>query len=231
MENTPQLIECPVCQGKVSSDAPACPHCGHPMRAHRSVDSLTRPIKDKIGSVSSAVRESVKEGAEGPARSYRGFVASSLLHIFWLIFWCAVVLAFCAAVGLITPASFAMLFAVVWLFKLIPTRERYENLVAIENRKANFSDNFHLDMDEVQCPVCMTKMSVEARRCPKCKFEIGKKIEEARVAAAARGEVEPPPPPAQEPAEIEKPPVSIVIFFIVAGVIFFGVLIWFKIIR
>ncbi len=27
-----ELLSCPVCAGKVSSDAPFCPHCGHPMK-------------------------------------------------------------------------------------------------------------------------------------------------------------------------------------------------------
>ena len=31
--NNPGLIFCPVCGKQISSDAPACPHCGHPFNA------------------------------------------------------------------------------------------------------------------------------------------------------------------------------------------------------
>lgn len=40
--NAPTLTTCPVCQGKVSSAAAACPHCGQPMAQTNPV--LTREV-------------------------------------------------------------------------------------------------------------------------------------------------------------------------------------------
>jgi predicted RNA-binding Zn-ribbon protein involved in translation (DUF1610 family) len=37
----PLLQTCPACQGKVSSQATACPHCGQPLKAAPSVASAT----------------------------------------------------------------------------------------------------------------------------------------------------------------------------------------------
>lgn len=36
----PTLTTCPVCQGKVSSAAPACPHCGQPMSDNKPSQSV-----------------------------------------------------------------------------------------------------------------------------------------------------------------------------------------------
>ena len=38
---TPTLTTCPVCQGKVSSAAPSCPHCGQPMSNGQIASSQT----------------------------------------------------------------------------------------------------------------------------------------------------------------------------------------------
>ena len=75
--------------------------------------------------------------------------------------------------------------------------------------------------------MCGTKVDAEALKCPSCKYEIGKKVEEAKAAAKARGEVEPPEPVAEHVPtdDMPKPPIPAKVFFILIGIVFLGLVI------
>lgn len=45
--NAPTLTTCPVCQGKVSSAATACPHCGQPMNGGQVAPTRPEPTGPK----------------------------------------------------------------------------------------------------------------------------------------------------------------------------------------
>ena len=45
------LCECPDCGGKVSDQAPACPHCGRPSDSGKRDTSASRPVNQRRGSM------------------------------------------------------------------------------------------------------------------------------------------------------------------------------------
>ena len=47
-ETSSKLIGCPVCNGKVSNAAKACPHCGHPLDNRQTVLSRTKGCFDNV---------------------------------------------------------------------------------------------------------------------------------------------------------------------------------------
>lgn len=58
---TPTLVECPVCNGKVSSDAKSCPHCGHPLEARHNVLNKT---KDRFETIATSIKPNATSAAK-----------------------------------------------------------------------------------------------------------------------------------------------------------------------
>lgn len=79
-DDKPTLMECPVCGGKVSSDAGKCPHCGHPMTDFRKAAAeKLHSIKDAVGDLAGEAKKAVgsekaKEGGRKVAHALVGIV-------------------------------------------------------------------------------------------------------------------------------------------------------------
>jgi len=51
-----RLMICSVCEGKVSSAAPGCPHCGHPLSSHSGAAQEAAPQRANSGGCWPVVR-------------------------------------------------------------------------------------------------------------------------------------------------------------------------------
>lgn len=74
----PTLIECPVCNGKVSSDAKSCPHCGHPLETRLNILSQA---KERFGNAAT----SIKPNATSAANTLLKIVISTLRFCAWVV--------------------------------------------------------------------------------------------------------------------------------------------------
>lgn len=78
-------MECPVCGGKVSSDAGKCPHCGHPMTDFRKAAAeKLHSIKDTVGDLAGEAKKAV--GSERAKEGGRK-VAHVLVCIAKFVLW------------------------------------------------------------------------------------------------------------------------------------------------
>lgn len=229
IDHTNVLMSCPVCGGKVSSDAIACPHCGHPMQGSKHpIREVIEPIKATMNNVADSTKRIVEDHIGKKDDQFHVYVVNAWKQIG--VWWITGVLAITlfAALQLVQMGSFAMLILIVRTCQLFPTKERYDKLKLQLERLEHFNENYHLGQDTVECPICGEKVSVRLSKCPTCKYKIGKKIEEARTAAEARGEVEPPEPAEEEEPKVEmpKPPISVAVVFVLIGVAFLGLIIF-----
>ena len=222
-------MSCPVCDGKVSSDAVACPHCGHPMQEPKHpIREAIEPIRATMNNVADSTKRIVEDRIGKKDDQFHAYVVNAWKQIgVWWITGVLAIMLF-AALQLVQMGSFALLILIVRTCQLFPTKERFDKLKLQLDRLDHFNDNYHLGQETVECPMCGATVSAEAHKCPKCKYEIGKKVDEARAAAQARGEVEPPEPVVERiPDEkMPKPPISAAVVFVLIGAAFFGLIIF-----
>ena len=187
------LVECPVCTGRVASDAKSCPHCGHSLIKSEGkwLHGIGQFFKrtHKIKKLHNNANERCHD-------QYREYLRASWETIAYLVFSCLVILYLesavepCSILSYILSCAFLITFitCVIFAIRMTPAKAkaRYNKLKQFSEARAKVFENFDPTAKTVICPVCGEEISVDFIKCPECKLEIGRIIDEVRKAKASR---------------------------------------------